>query len=101
LHPENGEEPVRNMVLYGRPEASADAPLLGLAADNVVVRFELADGVDTLHIEVINFEAPLFAPWWPGLAHKLMNPRPVSMTVPVAASAPTKTAAGYPGSWQP
>jgi hypothetical protein len=37
-------------------------------------------------VEVVNYEAPLFAPWWPGLAHRLMNPRPVAVTVPVSAS---------------
>jgi hypothetical protein len=87
LHPEGGVEPVRNMVLYGQPEPG-DAAFLQLTPDNVIVRFDENTGdVATLHIEVVNFEAPLFAPWWPGLAHKLMNPRPVAVTAPVIAAA--------------
>jgi len=94
LHPEGGPEPVRNMVLYGTPEASDKGGYLGLSADNVVVNYrgveEAADDVETVHIEIVNFEAPLFAPWWPGLAHKLMSPRPVSVTAPVVARSASK-----------
>jgi hypothetical protein len=89
LHPEGGPEPVRNLVLYGSPETTSGSGYLGLTADNVVVDYravEVGSGdVETLHVEIVNFEAPLFAPWWPGLAHKLMNPRPVSVTAPVVA----------------
>lgn len=96
LHPEGGVEPVRNMVLYGAPEPSQSPTFLGLTADNVVVDYRPAEAdaaeVATLHLEIVNFEAPLFAPWWPGLAHKLTNPRPVSVTVPVT----TPIAASYP-----
>jgi hypothetical protein len=84
LHPEGGPDPVRNVVLYGQPEASGAASFLGLRAENVRVTYRPGD-VETLHIEIVNFEAPLFAPWWPGMAHKLMNPRPVSVTAPVVA----------------
>ena len=95
LHPEGGPEPVRNMVLYGTPEASASmVGYWGLSADNVHVSYrgveDAAADVETLHIEIVNFEAPLFAPWWPGLAHKLMNPRPVSVTAPVVARSASK-----------
>ncbi len=83
LHPEAGIEPVRNMVLYGSPEQGTQA-YLNLTADNVNVSFAAPEGdAETLHVEIVNFEAPLFAPWWPGLAHKLTNPRPVSVTAPV------------------
>jgi len=86
LHPEGGPEPVRNLVLYGTTEASTQLGYFGLSADNVRVTYrpveDLSD-VETLHIEIVNFEAPLFAPWWPGLSHRLMNPRPVSVTAPV------------------
>jgi hypothetical protein len=89
LHPEGGPDPVRNWVLYARPEASAEVGYLGLRADNVQVSYrgveEASGDVETVHIEIVNFEAPLFAPWWPGLAHTLMNPRPVSVTAPVVA----------------
>jgi hypothetical protein len=83
LHPEGGPIAVRNMVLYGTPEQGAD-PYMRLAEDNIIVSFDALDqDAETLHVEVVNFEAPLFAPWWPGLAHKLVNPRPVSVTAPV------------------
>jgi hypothetical protein len=85
LHPEGGPDPVRNLVLYGSPNASPEPGYLGLRRDNVLVSFR-AGPVPTLHIEIVNFEAPLFAPWWPGLAHSLMNPRPVSVTTPVVAN---------------
>jgi hypothetical protein len=89
LHPEAGPEPVRNLVLYGTPETSSESGYLGLTPDNVRVEFraveEGSNDVETLHVEIINFEAPLFAPWWPDLSHKLMNPRPVSVTAPVVA----------------
>lgn len=87
LHPDGGAEPVRNMVLYGSPGTSTAPPYLGLAPDNVLVTYRSVEAgsadVATLHLEIVNFEAPLFAPWWPGLAHKLINPRPVSLTAPV------------------
>jgi hypothetical protein len=96
LHPEGGPEAVRNFVLHGSPEESKKPGYLGLTADNVVVAYRGAETdaaeVETIHIEIVNFEAPLFAPWWPGLAHKLMNPRPVSVTAPVVA----RTAVSYP-----
>ncbi|MEO5924099.1 MAG: TadE family protein [Bryobacteraceae bacterium] len=89
LHPEGGPDPVRNLVLYGTTEVSSTTGYLGLIADNVLVNYRTVEAdsndVETLHLEIVNFEAPLFAPWWPGLAHKLMNPRPVSVTAPVVA----------------
>jgi hypothetical protein len=94
LHPETGPDPVRNMVLYGSPEGSTSGAFLGLSSENVLVTYRAADDasaeMETLHIEVVNFEAPLFSPWWPGLAHKLMHPRPVSMTAPVVARTAVK-----------
>ncbi|MEI9813768.1 MAG: TadE family protein [Acidobacteriota bacterium] len=86
FHPESGPDPVRNYVLHGGPAASGSSTFLGIPAENVHVEFRAADEDDPalLHVEVVNFEAPLFAPWWPGLAHRLMNPRPVSVTAPVA-----------------
>lgn len=83
LHPEAGTDAVRNMVLYGQPEQGTQA-FLAMTADNVLVSFMSPESdAETLHVEIVNFEAPLVAPWWPGLAHKLMNPRPVSVTAPV------------------
>ena len=71
------------MILYGKPEQGTQ-PFLALSADNVLVSFVAPDNdAETLHVEIVNFEAPLVAPWWPGLAHKLMNPRPVSVSAPV------------------
>lgn len=87
LHPDAGPQPVRNLVLYGTPAPGSDR-FLDLPEDSVVVAFAEEDGVPTLHVEVVNFEAPLFAPWWPGLSHRLMNPRPVSVTAPLGARYP-------------
>jgi hypothetical protein len=70
IHPDAGAEPVRKMI--------------GLPPENVVVDFREIEGVRTIHVEVVNFEVPLFAPWWPGLAHRLMDARPVSVTVPLS-----------------
>ena len=89
LHPEGGPDPVRNLVLYGSPEASTGVGYLGLTADNVRVAYRAVEAgsndIETVHIEIVNFEAQLFAPWWPGLSHKLMNPKPVSVSAPVVA----------------
>jgi hypothetical protein len=81
---------VRNYVLYGNPvvlqeTTSGATTYLGIASENVVVDFRAAEQgeLPTLHVEVVNFQAPLFAPWWP-VGH-LMNPRPVSVTTPVMA----------------
>jgi len=83
LHPDRGTIAIQNIVLYGSPEQGTD-PYMKLTADNVRVNFDALDrDAETLHVEVVNFEAPLFAPWWPGLAHKLVSPRPVSVTAPV------------------
>jgi hypothetical protein len=79
LHPEAGPDAVRNMVLFGVPEGSAAPGYLGLTADNVHVEFRAGD-VETLHVEVVRFHLPLFAPWWPA---NVTNARPVSMTAPV------------------
>jgi hypothetical protein len=85
LHPEAGPEPVRNLLLYGTPEPGLSR-FPGVVEENVHVSFREEDGVPALHVEVVNFEAPLFAPWWAGLPHRWINPRPVSLTVPVAAA---------------
>ncbi len=87
LHPEAGPQSVRNYVLYGGP-AQGTSTYLGIPADNVHVDFRAAEQgeLPTLHVEIVNYEAPLFAPWWPGLSHRLMNPRPVAVTVPLPAS---------------
>ena len=73
IHPEAGVEPIRSRII-------AD----GLKPENIVIDFHKSDGIQVIHIEVINFQVPLFAPWWPGLAHRLMNVRPVAITVPVS-----------------
>jgi hypothetical protein len=73
IHPDGGAEPVRARIV--------DA---NLKPENVLVDYRENDGVLVLHIEIVNFEAPLFAPWWPGLAHRLMDARPVAVTVPVS-----------------
>lgn len=90
LHPETGPEPVRNYVLYGNPvvpqeTAQGTTTYLGIPAENVRVDFRAAEQgeLPTLHVEVVNFEAPLFAPWWP--KNHLLSPRPVAVTVPVSA----------------
>ncbi len=73
LHPDAGAEAVRALISTG-----------DLKAENALVDFREIDGVRALHIEVVNLEVPLFAPWWPGLAHRLIDARPVAVTVPVS-----------------
>lgn len=73
LHPEAGVEAVRDRIV--------DA---NLKPENVLVDIRDIEGVAALHVEVVNFEVPLFAPWWPGLAHQLRNARPVAVTVPLS-----------------
>ncbi len=73
LHPEAGVESVRALVAGN-----------GLKPENIIVDLREIDGVRALHIEVVNFEAPLFAPWWPELAHRLIDARPIAVTVPVS-----------------
>lgn len=91
LHPDSGVEPVCNMVLYNRSTAPEDtsATYLKMKPENVVVEYRGDPAVDvaTLHIEIVNFEAPLFAPWWSGTsANKLISKRPVSASAPLQAS---------------
>ena len=73
LHPDAGVESVRALIANNN-----------LKPENILVDFREIDGVRSLHIEVVNFEAPLFAPWWPGLAHRLIDARPVAVTIPLS-----------------
>jgi hypothetical protein len=73
IHPQAGGEAIRTRIMTG-----------GLTPENIIVDFHEDDGIRVLHIEVVNFQVQLFAPWWPGLAHRLMNVRPVAVTVPVS-----------------
>ncbi|MEO8100288.1 MAG: TadE family protein [Acidobacteriota bacterium] len=89
LHPDGGVDPVRNMVLYGTavPNESAK-PYLGMKPENVVVEFQNQPAeLPMLHVEIVNYEAQLFAPWWSAdSANHLVSRRPVSASAPVTVS---------------
>jgi hypothetical protein len=86
LHPEDGPDRVVNYVLYGRPDAPPMTTLgfLGLTEENVRAEYRTPTALrpddDLLHVEIVNFESHLFAPWF---AKALISPRPVSVTAPV------------------
>jgi TadE-like protein len=86
LRPWQGQEPILNMVLYGRPEApSEDAPgYLGMTPANVEVRYrprtqERPDD-EMLTVAVVNFRSQFYTPW---IGRVLISPRPVSISAPM------------------
>jgi hypothetical protein len=91
VHAWNGPDPVRNLVLYnqtGEPRATTDG-YLGLRRENVVVNYQPPTAEDpddeTLSVSIVNFETHLFSPW---IAQKLVSPRPVLVTAPMAYRTP-------------
>lgn len=88
LHPDQGSEPVSNLVLYNQtaePRSSREG-YLGLKPENVRVihRPATADAPDDdlLTVSIVNYESHFFSPW---IARVLITPRPVLMTVPLSA----------------
>ena len=96
VHPwndETGSDPIVNLVLYNQTEAPrGDAPaFLGLKPENVVVRHRAAtpDRPDdeTLGVTIVNFRSQFFSPW---IAQKVVSPRAVSITAPMATRMATR-----------
>lgn len=90
VHPWNGPDPIRNLVLYGQteePNPSRDG-YLGMTEANVEVthRPPTQDRPDdeTLTVTIVNFKSRFFAPWMP---KSMVSPRPVVMSAPMAVPA--------------
>jgi Flp pilus assembly protein TadG len=86
IHPQQGTEPVMNLVLYNQtaePRA-ARAGYLGLKPENVRVvrRPPSPDAPDDelLTVSIVNYESHFFSPW---IARVLVSPRPVLVSVPI------------------
>lgn len=86
LHPNDGVNAVRNLIMYGQPQDPVKAmePLQGLKPENIIVRFEGPSPENPedefLTVAIVNFESHLFSPW---IARVLVSPRPVLVTAPV------------------
>jgi Flp pilus assembly protein TadG len=87
IHPDQGTEPISNLVLYNQtaePRAAREG-YLGLKPENVHVihRPATADAPDDelLTVSIVNYESHFFSPW---IARVLVTPRPVMMSVPVS-----------------
>jgi hypothetical protein len=90
VHPwnqQNGGDTIVNLILYNQTEAPRGiaASFLGLRPENVVVRHQPAtpDRPDdeTLRVTIVNFQSQFFSPW---IAQKVISPRAVSITSPMA-----------------
>lgn len=87
VHPWQGADPIRNLVLYDQTQEprAATSGYLGLKPENVVVTYRAPtpDRPDdqTLTVAIVNFESRLFSPW---IAQKLVTPRAVLVSAPVA-----------------
>ena len=88
LHPEEGTQPIVNLVLYNQTQEPLDGSpgYLGMTPANVQVVHQPATPErpddETISVAIVNFETHLFSPW---LARVLVSPRPVLVTAPVAA----------------
>jgi hypothetical protein len=91
VHPwnqQNGGDAIVNLILYNQTEApqGETASFLGLRPENVVVRHQPAtpDRPDdeTLRVTIVNFRSQFFSPW---IAQRVISPRAVSITSPMAA----------------
>lgn len=73
LHPEAQPDNIRALIVNG-----------SLKSENVLVEFRRTEGIATLHIEVLDFAVPFFAPWGEELSRRFISARPVAVTVPVS-----------------
>ena len=86
IHPDQGTEPILNLVLYNQTAepAAAREGYLGLKPSNVRVihRSATPDTPDDemLTVSIVNYETHFFSPW---IARVLVSPRPVLISVPV------------------
>ena len=86
LHPDQGTEPVANLVLYNQttePRAAREG-YLGLRPENVRVvhHSASADAPDDemLTVSIVNYKSHFFSPW---IAQVLVSPRPVLVSAPL------------------
>ena len=86
IHPDQGTEPVANLVLYNQtaePRAAREG-YLGLKPENVRVvhRSASADAPDDemLTVSIVNYKSHFFSPW---IAQVLVSPRPVLVSAPL------------------
>jgi hypothetical protein len=93
VHPWDGPDPIRNLVLYGQvqsPNLTDPAGYLGMTPANVQVTYQQATEErpddEMLTVAIVNFESHFFSPWF---ARVLITPRPVMITIPM----PRNTAA--------
>jgi hypothetical protein len=112
LHPYDGTgEQVANLILYNQldePRMSREG-FLGLTRANVQVRYQPASverpDDEMLSVAIVNYESHFFSPW---IAGKIVSPRPVLISAPMAgrcdgardAAAPKAGASatdGHPG----
>jgi hypothetical protein len=93
LHPDEGPQPIVNLVLYGQIQDpfKEGSGYLGMTPANVKVIYQPAtpDRPDdqTVSIAIVNFESHLFSPW---MARVLVSARPVLVSVPVTRLAAVK-----------
>lgn len=87
IHPDQGTDPVANLVLYNQTvePAAAREGYLGLRPSNVRVvhRPATPDAPDDelLTVSIVNYESHFFSPW---IARVLVSPRPVLVSAPLA-----------------
>jgi hypothetical protein len=88
VKPGTGRDAIVNLILYNRTDAPSPntAAFLGLRPENVVVRHQpaTADRPDdeTLAVTIVNFQSQFFSPW---IAQRVVSPRAVSITSPMAS----------------
>jgi hypothetical protein len=88
LHPYDGTgEQVANLILYDQiyePRMTRDG-FLGLTRANVQVRYQPASverpDDQMLSVAIVNYESHFFSPW---IARKIVSPRPVLISAPMA-----------------
>jgi hypothetical protein len=89
IHPEQGTEPVANLVLYNQTAEplAAKEGYLGLKPSNVRVIHRPATPEtpddEMLTVSIVNYESHFFSPW---IARALVSPRPVLISVPLSST---------------
>lgn len=105
LHPYDGTgEQVANLILYDQveePRMSRDG-FLGLTRSNVQVRYQPASverpDDQMLSVAIVNYESHFFSPW---IARKIVSPRPVLISAPMAGQCSGSGDAAAPKSGAP
>jgi len=92
-------EQIANLILYEQTKepSSASAGYLGLTRENVQVRYQPASPSrpddEVLSVAIVNFHYQFLSPW---ITQIFVNPRPVSITAPMAYKAAALEAAATP-----